>query len=67
MYENIEEVLPFDYSKDVVEIEDIDYGLWYLDAQENPGRYIGKDIIMKARFCASMEPARDISFPAVTS
>ena len=58
MYENIEEVMPFDYSKDVVEIEDIDYGLWYLDAQENPGRYIGKDIVMKARFCASMEPGQ---------
>lgn len=36
--------VPFDTSKDFIELTDADYGLWYLDAMENPKKYDGKTI-----------------------
>ncbi|MCB6991937.1 hypothetical protein LI177_00240 [bacterium 210820-DFI.6.37] len=53
MFENEAEVMPFDYSGSAVEIEDMDYGLWYLDAMDHPDRYMGKEIRFSARYCAS--------------
>ena len=50
IYDNEPEVVPYDYSGDVVEIEDMDYGIWYLDAQEHPDRYVGKEIRFNARY-----------------
>ena len=38
---------PYDLNADVIQIEDIDYGLWYLDAFEAKERYNGK--VMKSR------------------
>lgn len=58
IYENTVENMPFDYSQNVIKIEDEDYGLWHLDAQENPDRYMGKEVIFKARFCESREPGK---------
>lgn len=39
-----EEVLPFDINADVIDICDDDYGLWYLDAMDNPKKYDGKTV-----------------------
>ena len=44
----VEEILPFDLTKDVIEIADEDYGIWYVDAMDNPEKYNGKTIKMKA-------------------
>lgn len=63
MYENEAEVLPFDYSGDSFEIEDMDYGLWYLDAMDHPDRYMGKEIRFKARYCASAKPHQKYFVP----
>ena len=57
IYDNEPDVMPYDYSGDVVVIEDMDYGLWYLDAQEHPERYVGKEIRFNARYCESSDPA----------
>lgn len=38
------EDVPFDTSGDFIELSDADYGLWYLDAMENPKKYDGKKI-----------------------
>jgi hypothetical protein len=40
----IEEELPFDVNADVIEIEDDDFGLWYMDAMDNPSKYSGKKV-----------------------
>ncbi len=40
----IEEELPFDVNADVIEIEDDDFGLWYMDAMDNPSKYNGKKV-----------------------
>ena len=38
------ECLPFDINKDIIVIEDDDFGLWYLDAMDHPDKYNGKVI-----------------------
>lgn len=43
----IEEVLPFDVNADVIEIEDDDFGLWYMDALDNPSKYENKKVKFK--------------------
>lgn len=39
--------LPFDINSDVIEFEDYDFGVWYVDAMESPGKYEGKNITLK--------------------
>ncbi len=36
------EPLPYDLNQDIIEISDMDYGVWFIDAQENPKKYEGK-------------------------
>ena len=36
--------LPYDLDQDVIEITDADYGIFYLDVQDNPKKYEGKKI-----------------------
>lgn len=47
-YEMTEEDLPFDIHADVIEIEDDDFGIWYIDARDNPKNYDGKTVRFKA-------------------
>lgn len=63
MFENQLEEMPFDYQGDKVEIEDLDYGLWYLDAMDHPERYIGKEISFTARYCASAKKGQNYFIP----
>lgn len=63
MFDNEKEDVPYDYSGDRVELDDMDYGLWYLDAQENPDRYMGKVISFTARYCASAKPGEKYFIP----
>ena len=35
---------PYDLNADVIQIDDVDYGLWFLDMGENPDRYKGKTV-----------------------
>ena len=44
-----EDSVPYDLSADVIEIEDIDYGIFYVDARDNPDRYKGKTVKVKGR------------------
>lgn len=48
--ENTEEDLPFDLNAPMIEIDEIDYGIWYLDAMEHPEHYKNK----KLRFLAQV-------------
>ena len=43
-------ILPFDINADVIDIKDDDYGLWYMDAVENPDKYDGKEIIIRGMY-----------------
>lgn len=48
--------LPYDLKADVIEIEDDDYGIFYLDALDQPEKYAGKTV----RFTAMVYKGRDI-------
>jgi len=52
------ESLPFDIDKDVIELEDDDFGLWYLDAMDHPEKYKGKTMKFRGLIY------RDKKFPA---
>ena len=47
--EEVEDDLPFDLTKDTIEMEDGDFGVWYLDVMENPAKYAGKKVKFKAQ------------------
>lgn len=40
----MEEELPFDIKQDVIALDNLGYGIWYLDTLENLGRYVGKKV-----------------------
>ena len=40
----MEEDLPYDVSQDTIELDDMGYGIWYLDVLDNIGRYVGKKV-----------------------
>ena len=44
-----EEDLPYNVNADVIAVDDIDFGVWYVDVYENPERYINKQIEFKAQ------------------
>ena len=41
-YDDIPDPLPFDIDAPVIEIGDDDFGIWYMDCQEDPQKYAGK-------------------------
>ena len=49
VYDDIEDPLPFDIDAPVIEIADRDYALWYRDVAEEPKKYNGKTVRVKAR------------------
>lgn len=40
----LEEELPYDITKDSIDLNDDTYGIWYLDALDNLDRYLGKTV-----------------------
>lgn len=55
-----DEEMPFDLRADVIEINDDDYGLWYMDALDNARKYDGKTIVIQGRVMRRMEDPDDI-------
>lgn len=44
-----DEEMPFDLSQDMIEIQEDDYGIWYMDALDNARKYEGKIVKFKAK------------------
>ena len=61
---NIEEELPYDINGDVIELEDDDFGLWYLDVSEHPEKYENKTIIFKGQVYRNRTFPSDAFVPA---
>ncbi|SFC35497.1 TIGR03943 family putative permease subunit [Ruminococcus albus] len=53
-YDDIEDPLPFDINADTIEVDERDYALWYRDINEEPEKYDGKRVHLKAM--AAMNP-----------
>ena len=41
--------MPFDIDAPVIEIQPEDYGIWFVDAMDNPEKYVGKTVRFKGR------------------
>jgi len=50
----VEDILPYSLEDAHITLEDTDYGIWYIDIQEHPERYIGKTITYKAQAMTGM-------------
>lgn len=61
---NIEEELPYDMNAEVIELEDDDFGLWYLDVSEHPEKYEDKTIVFKGQVYRNRTFPSDAFVPA---
>ena len=50
----VEDILPYSLEEEHIVLEDDDYGIWYIDIQEHPERYLGKTISFKAQAMTGM-------------
>jgi hypothetical protein len=57
------DVPPYDLDADVIQIEDIDYGLWYLDVFENEDRYRNRKVRFRAKIMKSRKFGDGIFVP----
>ncbi len=48
-----EDMAPFDLSSGKLDVADEDYGIWYVDLMDNPGRYDGIEVHFKSLMCHS--------------
>ena len=58
-----EDELPYDRDADFIDLEDLDYGLWYLDASEHPQAYDGKTLRFRAQVYTSMRFKKGMFVP----
>ena len=54
-----EDSVPYDLDAETVEIEDVDYGIFYVDAGENKERYEGKTVKYKGKVLKSRKDDAD--------
>lgn len=53
------EQMPFDLDAPVIEIDDMDYGIWYMDVIDHPERYEGKEVQFRGKIMKSRRLAED--------
>lgn len=46
-FENPDDDLPYDIHADTIQIADDDFGIFYIDASDNPDKYVGKTVQFK--------------------
>ncbi len=59
----VEDILPYSLEGDHIELSDEDYGIWYIDIQEHPEKYLGKTITMKTQAMTSMRLPKGTFIP----
>lgn len=55
----VKEELPYDIEADVIEVEDKDYGIWYIDLWEEPKRYMNKKVKVNGIFFHDDDEPKD--------
>lgn len=63
MDDEFEEELPFDVEASMIDLEDDDFGLWYLDAMDNPEKYKGKTVRFTGQVYRGRAFANDLMVP----
>lgn len=59
----VEDILPYSVDGPHVQLDDEDYGIWYIDIQEHKERYLGKTITFKAQAMTSVRLPRGTFIP----
>lgn len=59
----LEEELPYDVSKDYIELTDDTYGVWYIDMMDNHERYVGKTVKFLGNALRTPEMPKGIFVP----
>lgn len=55
---------PYDIHADVIEIDDVDFGIFFVDVRDNPDRYKGKNVRFRGKVLKSREAGADYFVPA---
>lgn len=58
-----EENMPYDMNADIIDIDDVDYGIFYVDMEDHPDKYVGKTVRFKARAMKSRNENADYFVP----
>ncbi len=58
-----EDAMPYDLDADVIDIEDADYGIFYVDMEDHPERYRGKTVLFKGRVLKSEDAKAEFFVP----
>ena len=59
----LEDELPYNINADVIEIEDNDYAVWYMDTFDNLDRYLNKQIVFNAIIYTSPDLPKNTFVP----
>ena len=62
-YDDIPDPLPFDINAPVIDIPDDDYGIWYMDCQDEPQKYAGKTVKFLAQVGQSNRAGKNCFVP----
>lgn len=62
-----EDSVPYDLNQDIITIDDIDYGIFFVDLTDNPDRYDGRKVRFKGKVLKSRETGSDYFMPARTA
>ena len=60
---NIKEELPYDINAPLIEIEDDDFGIWYIDSFDHMDSYIGKRVRFKGQVYFPKKSDKDVFVP----
>ena len=61
--EIFEEDLPYDLTRETIALDDLSYGIWYLDSMDHPERYLGKKVSFVAMVLKPEEFPMDYFVP----
>lgn len=59
-----QDTMPYDLDADVIDVDDVDYGIFFVDMQDNPDRYDGKTVRFKGRVLKSKDENSEYFMPA---
>lgn len=62
-YDDIPDPLPFDVNAPVIELNDEDFGIWYMDCQDEPQKYAGKTVKFLAQVCQTPRAGKNSFVP----
>ena len=54
---------PYDLNADIIDIDDVDWGLWFLDVNDNPERYEGKTVRFTGKVMIPRKFGEDLFIP----